>query len=543
MKKSFQFLLVLLGMAFSPLTTRGAAGYLYESDTSTGSIFQFTTTASGTLVKTTFASGLTGLRGIAFDRAGNLFAAQEETILRITPAGFKSVFASGLHGPNFLAFDPAGNLYASDRDGNVLRITPQGAKSVFVSDLEKPTGLAFDTAGNLFVADFMANKIYKITPAGGKSTFAFGLNGPQGMTFDRFGSLYVANSGSNTVEAFTPVGSRFTVIFNIASPISLTFASRPRTNANVDTRDDLYVALNCSGTSTGTGSIRKFTSTSETGELFASDVGCPMQLAFEPPRDPLLNISTRAHVETGQNRELIGGFIITGTAPKTVLLRAIGPSLAKLNPPVPDPLPDPTLELHRPDGSTTSNNDWMDTQKEEIQATGLAPKDNHESAILVSLDPGNYTAIVRGSPPTEDGIALVEVYDLDLAAPSTVANISSRGYVGTGNDVMIAGFIIGGGNGAGEVIIRALGPSLTEAGVTRVLPDPVLSIHDANGERISNDDWADAQAIEIEATGIAPSSSLESAIVTTLTNGAYTAVVRDLNNASGVGLVEVYNLR
>jgi hypothetical protein len=137
----------------------------------------------------------------------------------------------------------------------------------------------------------------------------------------------------------------------------------------------------------------------------------------------------------------------------------------------------------------------------------------------------------------------VEVYDLDLPAPSTLANISSRGFVETGDDVMIAGFVVAGGNGAGKVIIRALGPSLTQAGIARVLPDPVLSLHDANGLQISNDDWADEQAAEIYATGIPPSSSLESAIVTTLTNGGYTAIVRDLNNDSGVALIEVYNLR
>ena len=538
MKIRLLFLPVFFATTCAPLTARAAAGYLYESDSSTGSIFQFTTTPSGTLARFTFASGLTGLRGIAFDRAGNLFAAEDERILKITPDGFKSVFASELHGPNFLTFDSTGNLYASDRDGNVLRITPQGAKSVFVSGLEKPTGLAFDVAGNLFVADFETNRIHKITPAGAKSTFAFGLNGPQGLAFDRFGFLYVANSASGTVERFSPLGSRFTQVFNLSSPISLVFDSRPRTTSNVDEQDDLYVAENCNS---GTARIQKFTAESDTGDAFASNDGCPVQLAFEPPRDPLLNISTRAHVETGQNRELIGGFIITGTVAKTVLLRAIGPSLTKAG--VAEPLPDPTLELHLPDGSTISNNDWMDAQKDEIQATGLAPAERVEAAILVSLDPGNYTALVRGAPPTQDGVAVVEVYDLDLAAPSTLANISSRGFVETGNDVMIAGFIVGGGNGAGNVMIRALGPSLTQAGVTRVLPDPKLTLHDANGERISNDDWTDAQATEIVATGIAPSNSLESAIVTTLPNGAYTAIVQDLKGESGVALVEVYNLR
>jgi hypothetical protein len=552
MKKSVLFLTVLLAASL-PLTVQGAAGYLYEPDTSADSIFQFTTTASGTLLKTTFASGLTGLRGVAFDRAGNLFAAQEDRIIRITPGGFTSIFASDLHGPNFLAFDPAGNLYASDRDGNVVRFNPQGAGSVFVSGLEKPTGVAFDFAGNLFVADIATNAIYKVTPSKVKSTFAQGLNGPQGLTFDRFGILYVANSLAGTVEAFTPVGSRFTRIFNLTSPMSVAFQTiampdaspspsptpfvSPSPAATPAPQDPLFVADGCGTTST----IQKFDGTSETGEIFASDVGCPLQLAFEPARDPLLNISTRARVEPGVNRELIGGFIVTGKVPKTVLIRAIGPSLTKSG--VTQPLQDPTLELHTP-GGVIGNDNWMDSQKEDIQATGLAPKDNLESAILVTLDPGAYTAVVRGKPPFQDGVALVEVYDLNLAADSTLANISTRAFVQTNQNVLIAGFIVGGGNGAGKVIVRALGPSLTQASVTGVLPDPKVSLFNANGNQLAfNDDWADTQATEIESTGIAPPNSLESAIVATLTTGAYTAIVEDFNGNSGVGLIEVYNIR
>ena len=539
MKKSFLFLTVVLAAAFSPLRVDGAAGYLYESDTGSDSIFQFTTSASGTVVKLTFATGLHGLRGIAFDRLGNLFAAQDDKIIRITPSGFISDFALGVDGPNFLAFDSAGGLYASDRGGNVVRFKPSGLRSFFVTGLNKPTGLAFDTNGNLFVADFANNAIYKITPSGLKSTFSAGLNGPQGLTFDRFGTLYVANSGTGTIEAYTPAGSKFTKAFGLSSPVALAFDSVPPTPSPTPstspTPNNLFVSDN------GTNSIVKFASGATTGATYASNLNGPFQLAFEPARDPLLNISTRARVETGQNRELIGGFIITGTQ-KTVLIRAIGPTLAKSS--VVGSLPDPILELHYPDGRTTSNDDWMDSQKAEIQNTGLAPKDNHESAILASLEPGNYTAIVRGKPPIEDGVALVEVYDLDTAAGSTLANLSTRGFVQTGENVMIAGFVVGGGNGAGKVMIRALGPSLSEAGITRTLPDPVLSLRDANGTQLAfNDDWANTQPLEIEATGIAPSSTLESAIVTTLRSGAYTAIVEDLKGNSGVALVEVYNLR
>ncbi|PYI92760.1 MAG: hypothetical protein DME97_08015 [Verrucomicrobia bacterium] len=527
MKNSLRFLTILWVVAFLPLTVHAAAGDLYESDFNTGKIFEFNTT--GTVNKLTFATGLTGVRGLAFDRAGNLFVGQDSTIVRITPAGFTSVFASGLHGPNFLTVDRAGNLFASDRDGNILRITPQGFETFFATGLNKPTGLAFDLDGNLFVADYADNAIFKFTPDGAKSTFALNMKGPEGVAFDRSGFLYVANGITGTVDRFTPLGSRTTPISNLISPVGIV----------LDSAGNLFAAEDCNG---GANDIKKFTGATGTASVFASGLGCPLQLAIEPPRDSLLNISTRAHVETGQNRELIGGFIITQTQSKKVLIRAIGPSSAKLG--VVSPLPDPTLELHRPDGSTISNDDWMDTQKDEIQATGLAPNDNRESAILVTLDPGNYTAIVRGKPPIQDGVASVELYDLELNKNSTVANISSRGFVEPGQDFMIAGFITGGGNGAGKVLIRALGPSLTQYGITRVLPDPTLVLNNKDGTiMISNDDWADTQAAEIEGTGLAPQSSLESAIVAYLPSGAYTATVKDLKGNTGVALVEVYNLR
>src|SRR5207237_634656 len=175
MKKIFLSLSILVAALFFCRTIHAAAGYLYESDFSTGKIFQFTTTTSGTVVKITFATGLTGVRGLAFDRAGNLFVGQDTTIVRITPAGLSTVFASGLHGPNFLAVDRANNLFASDRDGNILRFTPQGFETFFASGLNKPTGLAFDLEGNLFVADYADNAVFKFTPDGAKSTFALNM--------------------------------------------------------------------------------------------------------------------------------------------------------------------------------------------------------------------------------------------------------------------------------------------------------------------------------------------------------------------------------
>jgi hypothetical protein len=259
-----------------------------------------------------------------------------------------------------------------------------------------------------------------------------------------------------------------------------------------------------------------------------------------------LNISTRLLVQTGDNVG-IGGFIINGTDPKKVILRAIGPSLTARG--VPGALQDPTLELHNHTGAVIAFNDnWRDTQQSTIQATGLAPGDNRESAIVQTLAPAAYTAIVRGKGGTS-GVALVEAYDLDPNANSKLANISTRGFVGTGDNVMIGGFIVGGGlgvNGAGseEVLVRGLGPSLTQRGVPIALQDPTLDLHDGNGAIIaSNDNWKDTQQSEIQATGLAPSNDRESAILATLVQGNYTVILRGKNNTTGVGLVEVYKVQ
>jgi hypothetical protein len=255
-------------------------------------------------------------------------------------------------------------------------------------------------------------------------------------------------------------------------------------------------------------------------------------------RSQPLNVSTRLRVETGNN-VMIGGFIITGNASKKVIIRAIGPSLAQFN--LTNLLADPVLELHGPNNALiVSDDNWRDTQQTEIQASGLAPQDDLESAIVATLPPGGYTAIVRGKNQTS-GLGLVEVFDLDTAADSRLANISTRGFVQTGNNVMIGGFIIGGG-GSLKVVVRAIGPSLAQFGL-QALADPTLELHNGNGALIyQNDDWQSDQEQEITATGLAPSDIHESAIVQTLQPGGYTAIVRGKNSATGIALVEVFNL-
>jgi len=265
-----------------------------------------------------------------------------------------------------------------------------------------------------------------------------------------------------------------------------------------------------------------------------------------PVQVQAINLSTRMRVQTGANVG-IGGFIVTGSAPKRVILRAIGPSLVGFGIPIGNVLADPVLELHGPGAFVTiTNNNWRDTQEAEIQATGVPPTNDFESAIVVTLTPGSYTAIVRGNNGTS-GVALVEVYDLNQASASKLANLSTRAFVSTGSDIMIAGFLLSGNTLVDRVVVRGIGPSLAPGlfPASAVLANPVLELRDSNGTLlVANNDWQDnaAQAAELIADGLAPSSPLESGIAATLPPGLYTALLAGLNNGTGIGLVEVYDL-
>ncbi len=254
---------------------------------------------------------------------------------------------------------------------------------------------------------------------------------------------------------------------------------------------------------------------------------------------PSVNISTRGDVGTGDD-VLVGGLVVSGTGSKNVILRALGPSL-ELDGTI-TPLADPVLELHKPDGSVVTNDNWRDTQEQEIIDSQLAPTNNLESAIVATLDPGAYTATVSGKNGGT-GIALVEAYDLNQSMSSHLGNISTRGLVGTYNKVMIGGFILDGSAERSTVVVRGLGPTLADLGVANALSDPALELHDVQGVLIgSNDDWKDSQQPEIEASGLAPAHDQESAILQVLPGGAYTAILRGTNSSTGVGLIEVYNL-
>jgi hypothetical protein len=285
-------------------------------------------------------------------------------------------------------------------------------------------------------------------------------------------------------------------------------------------------------------------------------------IGYDLNRVTLGNISTRGFVQTGDN-VMIGGFIIEGSGPKTVILRAIGPELSAPPFNIPNALADPTLELHDGAGALIASNDnWQTTviggiitanQVSAIQNSGHAPTQPSESAIIATLQPGNYTAIMRGVNNSV-GVALVEVYDLSPGAASILGNISTRGFVQTGNNVMIGGFIIQGA-GPKTVIMRAIGPELAAPpfNIPNTLADPTLELHDGTGTLIaSNDNWQTTviggiitanQVSAIQNSGHAPTQASESAIIATLQPGNYTAIVRGVNNTTGVALVEVYDLQ
>jgi uncharacterized delta-60 repeat protein len=262
----------------------------------------------------------------------------------------------------------------------------------------------------------------------------------------------------------------------------------------------------------------------------------------EPPVRSL-NISTRVSVETGEN-VAIGGFIITGNSAKKIAIRGLGPSLQSAG--INNALADPMLELRSADQSMIASNDnWHDdaVSAAQLQANGLAPSSDLESAIVATLSPGTYTAVLSGRNGST-GIGLIEVYDLDQASETLLANISTRGLVHTGDDVLIGGFILGGSSGQTSILIRALGPSLGKAGIANALANPTLELRDGNGLLLqSNDNWKDRQRAAIETTGLAPSDDREAAILVTLSPGTYTAVAAGQDGTVGVGLVEVFNLR
>ena len=277
---------------------------------------------------------------------------------------------------------------------------------------------------------------------------------------------------------------------------------------------------------------------------FALDgpVSTPTPTPTPIPVTRATNLSTRLLVGTREDEFGIGGFIITGTGPRHLLIRGIGPSLSGI---IANTLSDPLLIMDTVINclpQSLVNDNWRDRQEAEIIATGRAPGNDLESAVVIDLTPGAYTVRLRGNAA---GVGLVEIYDLSTNQESKLANISTRGKVATGDDIMIAGFILGGASDEDSIILRGIGPSLHGFSPEDLLPDPRLELRDSNGQLvIENDNWMDDpnQAAIIQAAGLAPTNNLESAIAATLMPGPYTALLSGANNGTGIGLVEVYEL-
>lgn len=496
------------------------------------------------------------LIGGAVPGAGNLISSNLHNI-RIEGAGATGNLIQG----NLIGTDATGAA-GFDVSGSVGILLIDGSDTI----IGGPPG-----AGNL-IAFHSANGGIAITSAStGNNIFGNSIFSNEGIGINLVGGTEDTNGVTANDFPDTDVGANNLQNYPVISEIATSGSDRSAegsltSNPSTDYVLDFYsnAEVDASGYGEGEtwlGSLDVHTNAQSTVDfsfpLEASALGrfitatatdpngntSEFSLASEivPPLNRLLNISTRLRVQTGDN-VLIGGFIIDGTDPKEVIVRAIGPSLGNFG--VADPLANPILELHYPDGTTVvTNNNWRDDQEAEIMATGLAPSDNLESAIVATLDPGPYTAIVRGVNGGT-GVGLVETYDLDQSADSALANISTRGLVETGDNVMIGGIIVGPDQAAeGSILLRAIGPSLSDFGIANPLADPALELRDGNGALIvSNDNWKSTQGTAIEETGLQPSDDLESAILATLAAGSYTAIMSGVGDTTGIGLVEAYHL-
>jgi glucose/arabinose dehydrogenase len=509
-----------------------------------------------------------------FRANGNVAAANSEFVL----VNLDNLSSLTNHNGGAIHFGPDGKLYAavgdnanganaqslSNRLGKILRINSNGTipvdnprtfpgiagstsgpnRAIWAVGLRNPFTFAFQPGtARLFINDVGASTWEEINNGVARSNYGWPIaEGPASPPNPNFRDpIFFYGHGSSSTTGCAIVGGAF------YNPPVLQFPNR--------FVGKYFFADLCSGW------IRVLDPSTNTASNFASEISSPVDLHVGPDGalyyltrsgvfriqatpSQAMNISTRARVETGDN-VLIGGFIVTGSAAKKVIVRAIGPSLSQHG--VSDVLADPTLELHAGNGALLRSNDnWRDDsgQASQISANGLAPSSNLESAIIATLQPGNYTAIVRGKN-SRQGVALAEVYDVDPAANSQLRNVSGRSYVQTGDDVMIGGFIIGNNIGATKVIIRAIGPSLSQHGVSTVLADPTLELYDGNDALLElNDNWqADSdQAARIRAANLAPSNPLESAIWASLAPGNYTVIVRGKNNGLGISLAEVYSL-
>lgn len=508
-----------------------------------------------------------------FTANGDVAAANSEVVIM----DLENLTSATNHNGGAIHFGPDGKLYAavgenanaanaqsfSNRLGKILRINSDGTiptdnpffntasganRSIWALGLRNPFTFGFQPGtGRLFINDVGAGAWEEINDGIAGSNYGWpnceGVCSPSNANFRD--PLFQYGHGNSPTTGCAIVGAAF---YN--PPVNQFPSSY---------LGKFFFADACSGW------IRVFDSAAGSASAFATGISSPVDLQVGPDgclyylargnngqvfrvsavASQPLNISVRSRVGTG-NDVMISGFILTAGSAKKLILRGLGPSLQQAG--VPDPLPDPVLELRANDNSLIStNNNWKENtpaEQQDITNNQLAPSNDLESAIVATLQPGTYTAIIRGQGNTS-GVGLLEVYDVDRTVSSRLANISGRASVQTGTNVLISGFIVGQNSGAAKVVVRGMGPSLAQSGIANPLADPTLELRDNNGALvISNDNWQDNadQAAQISATGLAPGNAQESAIATSLLPGTYTAIVAGKSGGTGVGLVEVYNL-
>jgi len=453
----------------------------------------------------------------------------------------------GTYQTQAIVFNAAGRAFVYTSSGVSVLDAPYTSVAFTMSVINVNSGaIAISPDGNtILFTDLSANSVGIIQAPFAAGAPLTGLTIPGGSALD---GIAIAPNGQSAIVVSN--GAHFAA--GIAAPFtSSSTVSNIPLPAGVDAFEDVGISADSQLAILAGGSIVEpaifvhapFNSTAMTSTVPISGETNTARgrgsVRFRPtgPSTPtiLANISTRLRVETGDNA-LIGGFIVTGTQAKKIIVRAIGPSLS-----FDGKLADPTLELRNSSGDLIAFNDnWRSDHEAEIISTTIPPSNDLESAIVATLPANNaaYTAIVRGAN-NGTGIGVVEAYDLDGTVDSKLANISTRGLVQTGDDVLIGGLIVLGQDSL-RVIVRAIGPSLAVAGR---LEDPTLELHDGNGALIaSNDNWRSDQEAEIIATTVPPSNDLESAIVRNLNPGNYTAIVRGVDNATGVAVVEAYGL-
>jgi hypothetical protein len=494
-------------------------------------ILEFSSRDEVIFTENTFAT-ISNPETMVFDSSGNLFVSngKANSIKKITPSGVKTTFATDLD-VDGMAIDAFGNLFVSRKsessnasDGVILKFTPDGKNSVFASNVSHPKGLAFDSLGNLYLAYPDRDSILKFTPDGKRTTFASGIAHPHRLAFDAFGLLWVTDPAAGALYAIAPSGVVFLIDSSDVDP-ELTGLN----DLAFDGAGNLFL--------TAGQSVVEINSTT----LFtvAAVPGGAGGIAIEPPGT--INLSTRVSVQGG-NGVAIAGFIISGSSPKQVLIKALGASLSNFG--IANPLQDPSLDLHDSTGKAiATNDDWQTATNAAQIPVNFQPADSREPAIMATLPPGSFTAVLRGKNGGS-GVGLIEMDDLSTGAGSKLTNVSTRGFVGTGENVMIGGFILSGGNEERQILVRALGPTLAQApfNITGNLTDPTLMLIDANGTVVtSNDDWKSSQQNEIQTTNLAPPNDREAAILTTLPTGNFTAIVSGKNGERGIALVDVFH--